>query len=383
MKKRCIGLLLALVMIAAILPVSAAHAASLPAAPNLNISYQQSGVSAGTIRYVSQLRASGYFCLPYWQPFEDAAGHECYTASISMALSGLGLDATPAALGTYWNQRGHTGGSPFATVAWDVGAFGASYLERPFAKAMQAFVADPGTYSAPIIHLTTYSQNGHYVMMAGQVNATTFLVVDPASDAPWTLKIENNVVEYLRKGEMLSEELEPAVTELMKSFESDTVHLEGLEFRIKSKSSLMEKIARKVHEKGIEVEEAAAGIADVLRYTMIINDDEYVATTKNVLDSFVEQGYSVAEFENHWADVDYDYQGINTKLRSPEGFLIELQFHTPDSYDTKQEKTHKYYEIIRSEDATEEEKAEAARIQHELFAQVPVPEGVMEFTYET
>ena len=180
-----------------------------------------------------------------------------------------------------------------------------------------------------------------------------------------------------------AEELEPAVTELMKSFESDTVHLEGLEFRIKSKSSLMEKIARKVHEKGIEVEEAAAGIADVLRYTMIINDDEYVATTKNVLDSFVEQGYSVAEFENHWADVDYDYQGINTKLRSPEGLLIELQFHTPDSYDTKQNKTHRYYEIIRDENATEEEKAEASQRQHELFAQVPIPEGVMEFTYET
>lgn len=178
-------------------------------------------------------------------------------------------------------------------------------------------------------------------------------------------------------------ELEPAVTEVMKGFESDTAHLEGLEFRIKSKSSLQEKIARKVREKGLGVEEAAAGIADTLRYTLVIDDDEYVATTKAILDSLVEQGYSVAEFENHWADVDYDYQGINTKLRCPEGLLIELQFHTPDSYDTKQEKTHKYYEIIRSEDATEEEKAEAARIQHELFAQVPVPEGVMEFTYET
>ena len=112
MKKRCIGLLLACLMIAAILPVGSAHAASLPAAPNLNISYQQAGASAGTIRYVSQLRASGYFCLPYWEPFEDAAGYECYTADISMALSALGLDATPAALGTYWNLRGHTGGTP-------------------------------------------------------------------------------------------------------------------------------------------------------------------------------------------------------------------------------------------------------------------------------
>ena len=117
-----------------------------------------------------------------------------------MALSCLGLNATPATLGIYWTERGHTGGSPFTTVAWDVGAFGANYLERSFAKAMDAFLSDPSTYSPPIIHLTTYSERGHYVMVAGRVDATTYLVVDPASDSTWTLKIENNVVTYPRKG---------------------------------------------------------------------------------------------------------------------------------------------------------------------------------------
>lgn len=211
MKKRCIGFLLACMLFVGLFPMSNASAATLSAAPNLNISYSESvPVTAGTIRYVSQLASSGYFCHSYWDPYADAAIYECYTADISMALSSLGLDATPATLGTYWTERGHTGGTPFTTVAWDVGAFGANCLERSFEKSMAAFVSDPGVYSPPIIHLTTYSERGHYVTIAGQVDATHFLVVDPASDSVWTLEIENNVVTYPRKGEMRTEELEPA-----------------------------------------------------------------------------------------------------------------------------------------------------------------------------
>ena len=212
MKNRVLGFLLACLMLVGILPMSAAHAVSVPGAPGgVSISYQQSStVQAGTISYVSQLTASPRFYASYWEPFVDGAGHECYTADISMALSCLGLNATPAAMGTYWNSRGHTGGTPFTTVAWDLGPFGATYLERSFAYAMQCYQNDPTTYSPPIIHLTTYSERGHYVMIAGQISSTQFTVVDPASDSTWTLTIENNVVTYPRKGEMRSETLEPA-----------------------------------------------------------------------------------------------------------------------------------------------------------------------------
>ena len=158
MKKRCIGFLLACLLLIGVLPLSQTHAAALSAAPYLNLSYgESSAVSAGTIRYVSQLTSSPNFRTSYWEPYVDGAGHECYTASISMALSALGLNATPAVLGKYWTAQGHTGGSPFTTVQWDVAPFGATYLSRSFDKAMQAFRNAPGSYSPPIIHLTTYS----------------------------------------------------------------------------------------------------------------------------------------------------------------------------------------------------------------------------------
>ena len=50
-----------------------------------------------------------------------------------------------------------------------------------------------------------------------------------------------------------------------------------------------------------------------------------------------------------------------------------------DSFDTKESKTHKYYEIIRSETASEAEKAEAEKKMNELFALVPVPDGARDF----
>ena len=210
MKKRCIGFLLACLLLIGILPLSNTYAASINGAPYLNISYSQSsGVTAGTIRYVTQLTSSQYFYNSYWDPYVDGAGHECYTAAISMALSAIGANATPATLGQYWTKQGHTGGSPFTTVQWDVAPFGASYLQRSFAQAMEAFRGAPGSYSPPIIHLTTYSERGHYVLVAGQVSDNQFVIVDPANDGTYTATIRNNVISYPRKGETRSETLEP------------------------------------------------------------------------------------------------------------------------------------------------------------------------------
>lgn len=210
MKKRLVGFFLAILILAGILPMSATHAATLSAAPNMNINYgETSEVAAGTIRYVSQLTASPNFRTSYWGEYVEAAGHECFTASISMALSGIGVNATPITLARYWTEQGHTGGSPFPTVQWDVEPFGAAYLNRSFEKAMQAYLNEPGRFSPPIIHLNTYSERGHYVLVAGKVSGTEYQIVDPASDSVWNAKIQNNEITYPRKGEQRTEQLEP------------------------------------------------------------------------------------------------------------------------------------------------------------------------------
>ncbi len=174
---------------------------------------------------------------------------------------------------------------------------------------------------------------------------------------------------------------EPLVTAQLKALESDKVHLEGLEYRLKTVESLSRKIVSDAHDMEISLSEAANNIHDGLRYTFTIDEQEYVAKTRLIMDTLIAKGNSVYKFKNYWAKKDVDYQGINVILRSKDGFIYEVQFHTPMSYYVKGEKTHKYYEIIRSETSTAEEKAEASKKQAEEYKQIPIPKGVEEISY--
>ena len=174
---------------------------------------------------------------------------------------------------------------------------------------------------------------------------------------------------------------EPLVTAQLKALESDKVHLEGLEYRLKTVESLSRKIVSDAHDMEISLSEAANNIHDGLRYTFTIDEQEYVAKTRLIMDTLIANGNSVYKFKNYWAKKDVDYQGINVMLRSKDGFIYEVQFHTPMSYYVKGEKTHKYYEIIRSETSTAEEKAEASKKQAEEYKQIPIPNGVEEISY--
>ncbi len=173
---------------------------------------------------------------------------------------------------------------------------------------------------------------------------------------------------------------EPEVTAVLKSLENDKAHLVGLENRLKTLESTSRKILLNAHDMEISVAEASKTVSDVLRYTFVIEDSVYVATTKQITDTLIAGGYAVSKFKNYWVKDDVAYQGINA-LFVKDGVIFELQFHTPISYYTKGEKTHAYYEIIRSETASEQEKAEARKKHDAAFAEIPVPAGVETLKY--
>lgn len=174
-------------------------------------------------------------------------------------------------------------------------------------------------------------------------------------------------------------EVEPAVTQDLKSLEDEAAQLAGLDFRLKGEDSLARKIVSEAHDKEVSLEEASSSIHDVIRYTMCIEPSEYVSKATEALKELESRGYTVTKFKNTWAsDI---YKGLNTNLSTPDGTVVEIQFHTPESYDVKQQ-THEYYEISRSEDATEKEVEEALRMQRKLTGSVHVPNGAIEFEWE-
>ena len=210
MKKRIVSLALTLCLLAGLLPcltLGAAAASRVDAAPYASVEYaKNSGVKAGTVRYISQVPSyTDQFCADYWGSYVGYANHECFTACISMALSYLGIDATPGALGDYWRSRGHYG-TPFATTPEDVGFCGATYYKTSLAEAISRYVGGEGNYSPPIIHLDSYSANGHYVMIIGQVSATEYRVLDPAYQTIYTMTLTNgSTVNYFKGSERVTE----------------------------------------------------------------------------------------------------------------------------------------------------------------------------------
>ena len=172
---------------------------------------------------------------------------------------------------------------------------------------------------------------------------------------------------------------ETAVTPRLQSLETDSRHLTGLEHRLKSTESIARKLLLNAHDMEISLEEAVQTIHDALRYTFIIDIDRYTDGVDEILKALVSLGYGVKRLKNTWGNDGY--KGINTNLTTPDGYVFEVQFHTQDSFDAKEVKTHDLYEIVRSEESTEAEKLEANAKQRAIFNAVPVPDGAVDYEW--
>ena len=168
-------------------------------------------------------------------------------------------------------------------------------------------------------------------------------VTDPMSNLTSDEKVE--VTEYANVIHEAAVANEPKVTSDMKGLEDSSAHLVGLEHNTKSISSLESKLARKLAQ-GYSLDSASSDINDSLRYTLIVDEGSYESAVKTKLADLVRQGYKIEYWNDAWGGSIY--QGLNVTLRSPDGILVELQFHTEDSFRVKEELNHEYYEISRN-----------------------------------
>lgn len=177
----------------------------------------------------------------------------------------------------------------------------------------------------------------------------------------------------------LAAEKEKEITPLLQSMENDSRKLIGLEYRLKTPESTARKLLLNAHDMEISLEEAADTVKDALRYTFCLADEAYTDGVDEILKVLDERGFTFDKVKNYWGSEGY--KGINTNPVTPDGFVFEIQFHTQDSYDAKEVKTHALYEIVRSEESSEAEKEEASAKQLEIFATVPVPEGAADYVW--
>ncbi len=162
--------------------------------------------------------------------------------------------------------------------------------------------------------------------------------------------------------------------------------LVGLNYKFKGRESLERKIKGDIECKkrslsrgsaahaAIDIPSIVHAIGDSLRYTMLIPDDQYVATVINTRKVLEQMGYPGLKFKNYWEKGDM-YQGINDIYHhTASNFLFELQFHTKASWDLKAE-SHIIYEKFRvCKDPVEQSKLFQEGVQ--LALTLNVPEGV-------
>jgi hypothetical protein len=139
---------------------------------------------------------------------------------------------------------------------------------------------------------------------------------------------------------------EPAITKLVQAIADQSgAKLEGLSQRIKSTDSLSRKIdldAEKEYQG--DRNKAAEEISDANRYTISVNDNDYADTLKSTVSAFEETGWKV-RVKNFWQSGD-PYDGVNVKAER-DGIKVEVQVHTPKSYQIKEKTLHDVYDVYR------------------------------------
>lgn len=169
---------------------------------------------------------------------------------------------------------------------------------------------------------------------------------------------------------------EPKITQDVVGAVHGKGRLAGLDFRIKTLESLQGKIVRDTIEKRISSEKAASVIGDSVRYTAEVPTEGYTQGVKSILATLYSKGYRLNKPpRNAWQTVPLtDYQGVNTQLKDPNGFIFELQFHTPESFYTKEVVNHKLYEKARAVGTTpkEADKLKAEMIANQLGVPIPL-----------
>ncbi len=167
--------------------------------------------------------------------------------------------------------------------------------------------------------------------------------------------VENNSAKA-QASELIDEakEHESQVTSDLSSIANEIgTKLEGLDFRMKSLSSLTRKISN----------EPEAKMRDVLRYTNVSDSENTVKDFNRCVDKFEGRGYNISAVKNYWNNPDNPYNGINANFITSDNYEFELQFHTPESFELKNGKLHELYEKFRVSDSADEK----ASLTNEMF----------------
>ncbi|WP_460198945.1 XopAD/skwp family type III secretion system effector [Xanthomonas campestris pv. passiflorae] len=173
-------------------------------------------------------------------------------------------------------------------------------------------------------------------------------------------------------------QMEPQVTDMLQRIAArHGGQLAGTQHQLKSYGSLQEKLKQLVALKKQTLEEAAAGVNDALRYSVVLEPQDFTVGLRATLAALDDQGHARVKLTNQFTDYPPVFKAINVTLRSPEGALWEIQFHTPETFALK-ERFHDLYKRAHALAVGGASRAEQRTLQApalEAFKRVASPPG--------
>lgn len=178
---------------------------------------------------------------------------------------------------------------------------------------------------------------------------------------------------------------EPEVSkDLADTFGKNNAKFAGFDYRLKGKSSLVRKIktdagaeAAKTGSKVTRelMKKATKGINDNLRYTALLDKNDYGTGFDRIKKDLESKGYEFVKVKNTMAfpEPGNPYRGVNCQLKNKNGYTFELQFHTPESVELK-EAIHKDYEIARNPKYKKEKRDAATARMFKTYESLEIPE---------
>lgn len=174
-------------------------------------------------------------------------------------------------------------------------------------------------------------------------------------------------------------EVEPKITkDVVSTIESVGGSMYGLEHRLKQPTSIAAKIGSDAKNKGLSFKSSAGGISDVIRYTSVSDDKNFVSNYTDVKQKLLNKGYTEVRCKNYFDLYDkgiVKHKSVQSVFKYKDGNTFEIQFQTPSSQAAKDLKIP-LYEEVRKSGTSDKRKAEIEKEMTNLAEHVNNPSGV-------
>ena len=177
---------------------------------------------------------------------------------------------------------------------------------------------------------------------------------------------------------------EPAITMDMLEISHELgTSMEGLEYSVKTASSVCSKIERKT-DKAIKAGEQpktatqyVEETGDLIRYTQVAKNSRLAHVTRQTVRKLEQLGYTVDKLDNKYLNPEGRYKAIHLDVTSPHGISFEMQLHSPETLEAGRA-THGMYEEWRKPETSPQRKAQLYSQIKAVYDGLPQPKGIME-----